>query len=84
LFEPPWLNRTIYRTRNENANHYTTQAVHLKFNLVELKSKFYLSLSGVMVSIFISSAVDCSVEPGRFKQKTMKLEFAASLLSMQH
>jgi hypothetical protein len=29
LFEPPWLNRTIYRTRNENANHYTTQAVHL-------------------------------------------------------
>jgi len=42
LFEPPRLNRTIYCTRNENPNHYTTQAVHLKFNLVELKSKFYL------------------------------------------
>jgi hypothetical protein len=40
--------------------------------------------SGVMVSVLASSAVDRGCEPGRVKQKTIKLVFVASPLSTQH
>jgi hypothetical protein len=41
-------------------------------------------LSGVIVCVLISRAVDRGFEPGRVKPKTLKLVFVASSLSTQH
>ena len=41
-------------------------------------------ISGVMVIMLTSSAVDRESSPGRFKPKTMKLVFVAFLLNMQY
>ena len=43
-----------------------------------------LIASGVMVSVFASSAVAHGFKPDRVKPKTLKLVFVASLLSTQH
>ena len=37
-----------------------------------------------MVSVFVSSVVDCEFEPRLVKTKTIKLVFVASPLSTQH
>jgi hypothetical protein len=41
-------------------------------------------ISGVMVSMLASSAIDCGFESMSVKLKTIKLVFAASPLCMQH
>jgi len=41
-------------------------------------------MSGVMVSVLTLNAVDYGYSPGWVKPKTIKLVFAASLLSMLH
>ena len=46
----------------------------------------YKCIGSVMVSLLVSSALDCGFEPwsGQTKAKIMKLIFVASLLSIQH
>ena len=41
-------------------------------------------ISGIVVSVLASSAVDRGFEPGQVKPKTMKFVFVATPRSMQH